>query len=228
MAIETVKELGGLIKVRVKAVGLTPLLVNRMPEETLLALRDPTQKKSRNASKPTPREEADTKVYVDANRRPYLPVKNIMSCLIAAGQFVRLDGKRQVSTAQKTVLPGFLTPTEMTVNLLDSKGKPSSWEVDVQAGRNPNGGEAVCIVRPRFDEWSFTTEFNIDTTEIEEKLMRNLFDIAGSRVGLGDFRPARKGTYGCWRVECWERVELADNPRKSSNGRAAQELTAEA
>jgi len=33
-------------------------------------------------------------------------------------------------------------------------------------------------------------------------------DSAGKRVGLGDFRPARKGPFGKFRVDEWKVIEL--------------------
>ena len=36
------------------------------------------------------------------------------------------------------------------------------YSVDVVKGTNPNGGEAVVIVRPAFEDWSITLEVEID------------------------------------------------------------------
>lgn len=82
---------------------------------------------------------------------------------------------------------------------------PKPWEVDLRQGRNPNGGELVVLCRPRFDEWEFTVNVTIDTRQIAEQTMRELFDIAGVRCGLGDFRPNRKGIFGQFIVEKWIR-----------------------
>lgn len=127
-----------------------------------------------------------------------------MSALIAAGQAVRLEGKRQISTAKSTVLPAFLTLLDLRMPLSHQQ-----WEVDMRGGVNPNGTEGICIVRPRFDKWGFEANVLIENDEIDESKIRELFDKAGSRMGLGDFRPQRKGIFGKFRVVCWERVEQA-------------------
>jgi hypothetical protein len=193
-----VKRHGGLVLVHVTLSGVTPLLMNAMSTEQLLAIRDKV-KPARNASKPSPREEADSKIHRMPNGDPHIPVAMLMSCLIGAGQFVRLDGKRQVSTAKSTVLPGLLTIDDRWLAL-----SPKKWEVDIAQGRNPNGGEAVCIIRPRFDEWSFNVSLSIDQSQIPLSVIRELVDIAGNRVGLGDFRPKCKGTFGRFCVVKWE------------------------
>lgn len=194
-----------LLNVTVFARGITPLLMNRVTEETLLGLRDKT-KKAKNAPRPEdPREEAEPKVHRLADGRPHLPIGALFASLVEAGKYVRLDGKRQVSTASSTILPAFMSIESKTlplVNHLDKKG--AAWEVDMQPGKNPNGGELVCIVRPRFDVWAFEANILIDTKEISENQIRTLWDYAGRRVGLLDFRPQRKGTYGQFVVDRWE------------------------
>lgn len=188
---------GGLLKVQAKLVGVTPLLMNAMSEAELLAIRDKT-KKPKNAAKPKPRDEANKKVHRLADGQSCIPLTALMSCLIGAGQFIRLDGKRQVSTSKSTVLPGLMRilSTELPIT-------PDTWEVDIQQGRNPNGGEAVCVIRPRFDTWAIDVAIEIDQHEIAAPTIRQLFDIAGSRLGLLDFRPQRKGIFGQFRVEHW-------------------------
>jgi len=113
-------------------------------------------------------------------------------------------GKRQMSTKQSTLLPAFLTVEDPYLPLVGQEGGPAAWEVDMRQGRNPNGGEAVCIIRPRFDSWSIDLSLQIDADSIAESLIRQLVDIAGSRIGLGDFRPQRRGVFGKFRVDRWE------------------------
>jgi hypothetical protein len=187
-----------LVLLKVTCKGITPLLMNRVSEEELLKIRDKV-KPPKGASRKTPREECQSKVYEDSNKKPYLPSSMLYSCLVAAGQHVRLDGKRQISTAKSTMLPQFLTIKSETLAL----DTPTPWEVDLRQGRNPNGGELVVLCRPRFDVWAFTAEIEVDVLEIGESRIRELFDIAGKRCGLGDFRPNRKGIYGQFIVEKW-------------------------
>jgi len=194
-----------LVRLEVTCVGITPLLMNRMTEETLENIRTKA-KKPKNASRPAaPRDEAAPKVYLTKDGKPYLPTENLLACLIAAGQFVRLDGKRQVSTAKSTALPAFLSLEDPHLPLFVVKtGESPDWEVDMRPGRNPNGGEAVCLVRPRFDQWGFRVNATVDLLEIGMQSVRELFEIAGKRIGLGDFRPQRKGMFGRFAITKWQ------------------------
>lgn len=189
---------GGLVRISVRLAGLSPLLMNAMSREQLLAIRDKV-KPAKNASKPTVRQEADAKIHRMPNGEPHIPVHMLLSCLIAAGQFVRLDGKRQISTAKSTVLPGLVSIEDTWLPV-----KPAKWEVDIAQGRNPNGGEAVCIVRPRFDAWALDLTLSVDQSQVSLATIRELVALAGSRIGLGDFRPQRKGSFGRFTIDRWE------------------------
>ena len=124
--------------------------------------------------------------------------------LIAAGIYIRLDGKRQLSTAKSSLLPGFMSILDTELPLFDpDTGKAPSWIVDMRRAVNPNGG-TVCACRPRFDRWAFKMKVEIDTYEIATDVIRDLFDKSGRRVGLGPMRPAKKGPYGQFRVDLWE------------------------
>ena len=196
--------------VNVKCRNLTPLFMNRMSMSVLEGLRTKI-KKPKAASigtALTPRQDAEPKVYVTSDGKPYIPGENFMSCLIGAGCFVRLDAKRQISTAKATLLPGLMSLLTTHLMLVQpGTKKAATWEADVRKGTNPNGGEAVAICRPRFDAWEFSCTVDLDLNELGENAFREIFDKAGRRIGLGDFRPSRKGIFGQFVVDGWERVE---------------------
>lgn len=56
--------------------------------------------------------------------------------------------------------------------------------------------------RPRFDEWSctFTIEYDPELVGKEPKIIADVLQDAGNRVGVGDFRPSRNGPFGRFRV----------------------------
>ncbi len=197
---------GGLIRVRCVLSGITPILMNAMSEEQLLAIRD-KKKAAKNASKPAPKDEAASKVYHLPSGAIHVPVKNLYSCLVAAGVFIRLDAKRQITNAKATVLPGMLTIEDTTLPLFGEGDEEATWQTDIQQGRNPNGGEAVCIIRPRFDVWELRPTLEIDQEQMPLKMAYELVTIAGRRIGLGDARPARKGTFGRFVIKSWQEIK---------------------
>src|SRR4029453_11507607 len=180
--------------------GISPLGMNKWSLDALEGLRDKTKKKSTTAQKLTPQQEADAKVY-RLNNKPIVPVENLMACLMNAGVFIRLDGKRQLSTAKSSLLPGMLTILTNPLYLLNP-GKNSvadwgiaEWKYDMHPGVNPNGNEAVCIVRARFDSWALHLEVLLDEEQLNLNAFRKLFDYAGTRIGLLEYRPQRRGVW---------------------------------
>jgi hypothetical protein len=200
-------EYGGLKRVEVTLTGITPLLQNSMSEEEILGLWA-RKKKSKNAARPQPREAAASKAYVLPDGTPHVPARVLWSCFVAAGAFVRLDGKRMVSNAKSTTLASMLVIEDAAIPIYvpGSKEYPK-WEVDIQQGRNPNGGEAVCIIRPRYDQWELRVTLEIDQSEMPLSMARELVEIAGKRCGLGDFRPQRKGTFGRFVINQWKPIK---------------------
>ncbi len=201
-----VSEHNGLIQVEVVCRGATPLLMSSMSEQQLLDLWF-KNKAPKTATRRKPREEAESKLHRMPDGRLHLPTRALYSCLVNAGQFIRLDGKRQISTADKTILPSMLSLLSQTIPLTMHDGEtPATWEVDIMQGRNPNGGEAVCIIRPRLDEWQFAVSIEVDQSLMPLTMARELLDIAGRRIGLLDYNPRHRGTYGQFRVVQWQEV----------------------
>lgn len=203
---------GGLQPVEVRATGATPLLLNAMPQETLMGLiRGLVDKPAKTAERATPRVMCEPKIHKLRDGRPCIPPNMLYSTLIAAGQFVRLDGKRQVSTATSTQLPGLMRLVSAEIPLVrPGTNEAAQWEVDLRQGRNPNGGEAVALVRPVFYEWEISFTIEVDRKVFPLESARALVDLAGRRCGLGDYRPNRKGTFGQFSVTRWELIELAE------------------
>ena len=193
----------GLVQVSVVCQGSTALLMNAMSEQQLLDIWNRV-KPPKGATRRQPREEAESKLHRLQDGKPHIPAKCLYATFVNAGQFVRLDGKRQISTEKKTILPSMLSLLSdvIPLTLHDSK-KPAIWETDIQQGRNPNGGEAVCIIRPRFDQWQIAFIIEVDQSLMSLSMARELIDIAGRRVGLLEFSPRHRGVFGCFVVTEW-------------------------
>jgi hypothetical protein len=58
-----------------------------------------------------------------------------------------------------------------------------------------------------FDDWKLFFHLVLDTTEMSSKMLREIVDAAGKKVGLADFRPLCKGPYGKFVVTHWQELE---------------------
>jgi len=197
---------------RITLKSLSPMLQNRMGIDELLGLRDKTKKKSKTATRLSLEDEAAAHVHRDGDGRPCVPKPMLMGALMNAGVFIRLDQKRQLSTKESSLLPGLMFIEGESFPLLkpgdgeEATWGYSPWRFDVRQGRNPNGGEAVCIVRPLFETWAISFTALLDTDELAEDTFLRLFTLAGTRIGMGDNRPNRKGSCGMFAPTRWQSV----------------------
>lgn len=176
--------------------GVSPYLMNPFTKELLESMR--CKIPIVRAVDQTPEQEASKKLC-KKNGLYGFPSEYLFSCILEAGRYVK-PGKTQLSTKESSLIPSFLAITE---NFL-AFPEDAKWEVDMRRGVNPNDGNPVCIVRPRFDNWSFKCTLEIDGSEIDEYTVRRLLHIAGKKIGLGDFTPSHRGPFGRFQIAKWE------------------------
>ncbi|MEK7150954.1 MAG: hypothetical protein AAB783_02025 [Patescibacteria group bacterium] len=157
---------------------------------------------------------AKEKLYTDVDDKTIgVPVEMLFASLREAGRGVKLEGMKKVSTAEGTVLPAFLTICDPFLPLTNQE-----WVVDKRRGNMQNGGKntAVCVVRPKFIKWGFEVTIELDEKQFGADNCRKLFDLAGSRQGLGSFRPNKGGTFGRFRVVEWESKKIEDDVEEAA------------
>lgn len=191
------------MKIKVTISGITPLLMNRFHEAAEVAVSGGTSVTFKG-DKGTPREQAELKRYSDAQGRLYIPGPNIFACIIAAGTFHKA-GKSKLTTLRTSLIPAGVMVDDLVCNLIDADGDPlTEWEVDSRSVVIPATGGRIMCHRPRVDVWSAAFTLDVDTTMFSPALVRSVVDDAGKKIGLGDFRPARKGPFGRFVVSHWE------------------------
>lgn len=190
------------MKVSVTIQGLTPLLMNRFTEAAEVAVSGGTAPVLRG-SKGTPREQAQGKLYADADGKLYVPGANIYAAIIEAGKFHKA-GKSKVTTNKTSLVPAGVMISEIICPI-----EGSDWEVDSRSVVIPATGGRIMCHRPRVDKWNVSFTLEIDETVFSPALVRAIVDDAGSKIGLGDYRPARKGPFGRFNVIAWAVVETA-------------------
>lgn len=179
--------------------GVTPLLMNRFTEEAEVKVSSGVSKVA-IGKKGTPREQAEKKAYADTKTGElYIPGPNIFACLIQAGTFHKV-GKSKITTTKSSLIPAGMAISEVICPL-----GTSHFEVDSRSVVIPATGGRIMAHRPRLDEWKLSFTLEVDESMFDEATARLLIDDAGSKVGLGDFRPARKGPFGRFKVTSWKK-----------------------
>lgn len=186
---------------KIKIAGTTPMLCNRFTDENAMAASNGTRAAT-VGGKGSPREQAEKKLYIsELTGKPVIPGPNLFRCIIDGGTFFKA-GKSKVTTLKSSLIPACLSIEEIEIPI-DS---PDPWEVDTRAVRIPSTGGRILAHRPMFHNWKVEFTAELDDEILDARLLREIIDASGKRIGLGDFRPACKGPFGKFVVEKWEEV----------------------
>lgn len=194
------------MKVQVTIEGITALLMNRFTEAAEVAVSGGTSVSFRG-DKGTPREQAAAKRYADQDGNLYLPGPNIFAAIIAAGTFHKA-GKSKLTTMKTSLIPAGVMVEDLVCPLHTADGEPiRDWEVDSRSVVIPSTGGRIMCHRPRVDAWACTFTLDIEKDMFTPNLIRAVIDDAGKKIGVGDYRPQRKGPFGRFVVKQWNVVE---------------------
>lgn len=186
------------MKINVTIEGTSPLLMNRFTEEAEMAVSK-TAKKVTKATKGTPREQAEPKAYKDQDGMLYVPGTNIFACIIEGGKFIKI-GKAKATNSKSSLIPAAMILEDQICSL-----HTKDFEVDSRSVVIPATGGRIMAHRPRLDEWRLSFSIDLfDPDILSPDDVRQIIDDAGKKVGLGDFRPARKGPFGRFCVVSWK------------------------
>lgn len=202
---KTQKPQAGPVKVRVTLTSRgNGILMNPMTDDTLDELAGVKSKAVSEKEMPL-EDRAKKRVIKNAEGKIGLPATYILAALIAAGRHVK-NGKDKISTAVSTTLYEFLTVED---EFFPFSNQSEPMIVDKRRGVLNNAGKsvAVAIVRPKFKNWEIVLDVTVDTSVMSTEVVRKIFEAAGSKIGVADFRPAKKGPFGMFSVTNWEIVQ---------------------
>lgn len=77
------------------------------------------------------------------------------------------------------------------------EGKPTIREDMARIG----AGTADLRYRAMFETWSTVLHIRYNAGAMSKEQVCNLFNIGGFACGIGDWRPAKDGVYGCFHIE---------------------------
>jgi hypothetical protein len=187
------------VKIQVNIEGITPLLCNRFTDEAAEAATSGTRSSIATTDRGTPLEIASSKLYHGLEGELVIPQPNLLRCLVEGGRFHKV-GKSQVTTQKSSMLFSCVDVEGATIPIIHEQ----PWRVDTRPVRIPSTGGRILSHRPLFDDWRLDFVLDLDISIMSQKLMRQIIDDAGKRIGLGDFRPATKGPFGRFVVVKWE------------------------
>ena len=174
--------------------GTSELLMNRPS-----ALIGDISKDNKGMDARSARDQAEDKLYL-LDGKLVQPSIHIQSALVEAGKAKKIAGKGK-STYSKVV--GYA----VEVNPFEIEHKIQTWEPFSILAVNPSTRGRTMTHRPMLKSWELDFEVTFDESEIPQSIMKELLDIAGKKVGIGDWRPAKKGRFGKFQVTRWEEIK---------------------
>jgi hypothetical protein len=161
-------------EVKVKIVGIAPLLMNKFkmekPEETRAKRRDEQY---------SPESDAENALYKDEKVGIYAPSTWLEACLRETAKEFKGKGK---SSMKATILSSvFVDPDKIPLN------KQTYDEIDlrpvvIQRNRVVKG-------RPRFNSWELEFTIKYDANRVKKDILGQILEESGAIKGIGDYRP---------------------------------------
>lgn len=182
--------------VAVEIRGTSPLLIHRFGEDAEQS--KPTRQVQ--VDKRDPREEARKVAYIAPDGTFYFNAFSIPGSMGNAGANHKMKGSRK---SLRFVVPSAVRTTTDTVTILNGNGPAKDFEVDARPVTIPATKGRVMRYRPRFDQWGAKFDLLINDDLLSLDMAHQLLNEAGVGIGIGDFRPEKRGPFGCFRVVHW-------------------------
>jgi hypothetical protein len=181
-----------------KVQGVTPLLMHN-PQGMMVDANGAAPSKAKRI--PSPTEEAELGAYRTADGILAVPAIAIRNCTItAAGAFKHKTRSWRTFVSHIQIEPSDL----LMLSGVGPKAKPlTEYEIDTRRCVIKGRG-AILRSRPLIKEWQTSFTFIVDVTMLPTDEPRELLKAflleAGSRIGIGDYRPEKTGWFGRFTV----------------------------
>jgi hypothetical protein len=187
--------------IRVPIVGVSPLIVCRFSEKAKRQMLDAMQGRRTPRQNKDPQAEFEGAVYRFADGGTGFPVIGFKAATVSAARFY---GKAvtMVGLRQTIFFAGEMGVDGQMLARLD--GEPKMREDVVRVG---NGGTDLRY-RPMYQDWSTTIDVTYVSSLLSRESVLSLIDAGGMGVGVGEWRPERKGDFGTYRIDETRRIEL--------------------
>ena len=174
----------------VELTGITPLLQNK-PEEYGFD-EEWVEKKAGNDYE----KEAFQKLYIDMDGNLYQPATHIERALIEAGKKIKVKGQGKATYSK-------LFGSMVSIPTLEIPHQETDWEIFKALVVIPSTKGRVMRYRPMFRNWKLRFDIEFED-EIPADAVKEGLEIAGRYVGIGDWRPEKKGKFGRFQVTSFQ------------------------
>ena len=190
-----------MLKIQVKVKGTSPLLMHRFNDGSIPII--PSEKSVKSKKATTVEEIAEMAAYRDDEGILYAPTEWFYMAMMNAGKFhqIRVNGSKpkQISTRDESLLSSCVWFYELKTSL-----NTTEYKLYAKSAVNTNIKARIMTYRPMIENWDCEFTIRVDDGFLPESVAHQLLTDAGSRIGVGSYRPQHKGQFGTFLIEKWE------------------------
>lgn len=139
--------------------------------------------------------ECQLSLWLDEHDRPTIPHAALRTMLETSAKKLK-QGPRVREGLMVTAVEHFAYDEEQYGTTRTQLGKTTQFRTAVVVNRN-----RMLRTRAKFDEWACTFVVECDDAQVDSRHLKTWLEIGGRRIGLGDWRPERSGTYGRFEIQ---------------------------
>lgn len=192
----------------VPIIGTSPLIVHNWSEKQKRAMLESQQGKRALKESRDPEAEYQAAFYriaKEGHPDGYgFPVTAFKAAMIGAARFYGKSIK-MTELKQFIFMTGVLTKADPQ-QLVEIIGEPEMREDVVRLGGIGRGADLR--YRPEFKHWAATLNVTYVQSSLSQRSVLSLIDAAGLGVGVGEWRPEKRGEFGCFSVDQSREIEV--------------------
>ena len=147
--------------------------------------------------------ECQTSLWLNDEGQPTVPAAAIRRCIENAARKLKQGAQVREGMAIHRIV-SFDYDTKALGKTIEELGDKAQFTVPVVVQR-----QRIERTRSKFDTWSVTVIIEADKELVDQTQLDAWLDIAGRRVGLGDWRPEKSGDYGRFEVASMKTLKEA-------------------
>lgn len=189
--------------ISVPIVGTMPLIVHNFSEKSKRQMLDAQQGRKSPKQVRDPQAEYAAAFYRTKDGYGF-PVTAFKAATVGAARFYGKDVK-MTELRQFLFMHGEISEKDPQA-LVPIFGEPKMREDVVRLGGPSRSADLR--YRPEFTEWSTTLLVTYVTTSLSRDSVLSLIDAGGLGIGVGEWRPEKRGEFGTYRIDPSKNVEV--------------------
>lgn len=186
----------------VPIVGTMPLIVHNFSDKSKRQMLDAQQGRKTPKVARDPEAEFEAAFYRTKSGFGF-PVTAFKAATVGAARFYGKDVK-MTELRQFMFFHGHLSDNDPQA-LVEIVGEPRMREDIVRLGGMARSADLR--YRPEFPEWGATLEVTYVTSSLSKDSVLSLIDAGGMGIGVGEWRPEKRGEFGTYRIDPTKTVD---------------------